>query len=151
MPPKKNADNQPAGALNEAESRFVKSMFDHMVSRPDINWDEVGEDLGMTAKSAKERFRTLSKRHNWSGNGSIAGGGGNSPSGKAKGTLGPKNANKVAKKATPKKKGVARKKTKAEPAESDNDEDVSAKLESDSDGKGTDNDQSMDSVNEDEV
>ncbi|KAH9239602.1 hypothetical protein K456DRAFT_1719010 [Colletotrichum gloeosporioides 23] len=124
MPPKKNADAEgSATALSETETRFLKAMFDHMNS--------LATDLGMTAKSAKERFRILGKRHNWGTSAAGAGGGGGSP---AKGPLAPKNSGRVAKKATPQKKGIARKKTKKD-IESDGDEDISSKLESDSDGK----------------
>ncbi|KAF0330930.1 hypothetical protein GQ607_001799 [Colletotrichum asianum] len=141
MPPKKNTDAEGgATALSETETRFLKAMFDHMNSRPDIDWDKVATDLGMTAKSAKERFRVLGKRHNWGTSTAGAGSGNGSP---AKGPLAPKNASKVAKKATPQKKGIARKKTKKDIEESDGDEDISSKLESDSDGKSAADDEFM--------
>ncbi|KAF4877338.1 hypothetical protein K4K54_001329 [Colletotrichum sp. SAR 10_86] len=141
MPPKKNTEAEgSATALSETETRFLKAMFDHMNSRPDIDWDKVATDLGMTAKSAKERFRVLGKRHNWGTSAASAGGGNGSP---AKGPLAPKNASKVAKKATPQKKGIARKKTKKDIEESDGDEDISSKLESDSDGKSAAHDEFM--------
>lgn len=110
MPPKKNTEaDGSATSLSETETRFLKAMFDHMNSRPDIDWDKVATDLGMTAKSAKERFRVLGKRHNWGTSAAGAGGSNGSP---AKGPLTPKNASKVAKKATPQKKGIARKKVR---------------------------------------
>ncbi|KAK1965276.1 hypothetical protein LY78DRAFT_712919 [Colletotrichum sublineola] len=134
MPPKKNADSASEASvpsLNENETLFVKAIFDNMNSRPDVDFDKVAKVLGLAnAKSAKDRFRVISKKHGWS---SFDGSGGaaSSPS------KGPLSANTTAKvKKTPvKKKGTAqrKKKAKAEPADSDADEDISAKLESDSD------------------
>ncbi|KDN62177.1 hypothetical protein CSUB01_00882 [Colletotrichum sublineola] len=142
MPPKKNADSASEASvpsLNENETLFVKAVFDNMNSRPDVDFDKVAKVLGLAnAKSAKDRFRVISKKHGWS---SFDGSGGaaSSPS------KGPLSANTTAKvKKTPvKKKGTAQRKkkvltsmkAKAEPADSDADEDISAKLESDSDGQ----------------
>ncbi|GKT78731.1 hypothetical protein ColTof4_11154 [Colletotrichum tofieldiae] len=138
MPPKKNTtsegeDSVPSFTQNEA--LFVKALFDSMNSRPDVDYDKVAATMGLAnAKSARDKFRIISKKHGWS---STDGSGGGAASSPAKGALGAKNPAKV-KKPPAKKKGTAQRKKKAkkeESPESDNDEDVSAKLESDSDGQ----------------
>ncbi|GJC85716.1 hypothetical protein ColLi_08554 [Colletotrichum liriopes] len=121
MPPKKNTtsegeDSVPSFTQNEA--LFVKALFDSMNSRPDVDYDKVAATMGLAnAKSARDKFRIISKKHGWS---STDGSGGGAASSPAKGALGAKNTAKA---------------KKEESAESDNDEDVSAKLESDSDGQ----------------
>ncbi|KAK1594964.1 uncharacterized protein LY79DRAFT_702159 [Colletotrichum navitas] len=137
MPPKKkaaSADEAPVLSLNENETVFVKAIFDSMNSRPDVDFDKVAAITGLAnGKSARDKFRVISKKHGWSSTDG-SGGGASSPS------KGPLSANTAAKvKKTPiKKKGTAQRKKKAkaeEPEESDADEDISAKLESDSDGQ----------------
>ncbi|GKT57001.1 hypothetical protein ColTof3_04340 [Colletotrichum tofieldiae] len=142
MPPKKNTtsegeDSVPSFTQNEA--LFVKALFDSMNSRPDVDYDKVAATMGLAnAKSARDKFRIISKKHGWS---STDGSGGGAASSPAKGALGAKNPAKV-KKPPPKRRGpLSERKNlsvyakKEESPESDNDEDVSAKLESDSDGQ----------------
>ncbi|KAF6842945.1 hypothetical protein CMUS01_02601 [Colletotrichum musicola] len=158
MPPKKaaaeNADGG-ATAFTDGEIKLVKAVFDSMNTRPDIDFENVANIMGLAnAKSARDRFRVVSKKHGWTstdGSGGAAAGGDGSS--KAKGPLAPKNTTKVTKKPAPKKKGTARKKhhfqTKKE-VESDDDEDITGKLESDSDGKTIPKDEPMESSSEDE-
>ncbi|KAK6225982.1 hypothetical protein QIS74_02029 [Colletotrichum tabaci] len=142
MPPKKNPASEGQGSnFTENEVTFVKAVFDSMNSRPDVDFAKVATIMSLAnAKCAKDRFRTISKRHGWS---STDGSGSASPS---KGALGAKNTSKVMKTPT-KKKGTAQKKkkqTKKESSsESDNDDDVSSKLESDSDGQKAAKDELM--------
>ncbi|KAF6834324.1 hypothetical protein CPLU01_04960 [Colletotrichum plurivorum] len=159
MPPRKaaaeNADGG-ATAFTDGEIKLVKAVFDSMNTRPDIDFENVANIMGLAnAKSARDRFRVVSKKHGWTstdGSGGAAGGGGDGSS-KAKGPLAPKNTTKVTKKPAPKKKGTARKKhhfqTKKE-VESDDDEDITGKLESDSDGKTIPKDEPMESSSEDD-
>jgi hypothetical protein len=67
MPPKKasSSEDAPVG-LTDNELRFIKAVFDNMTQKPDANWDNVANDLGLKdAKCAKERFRQMSVRHKW--------------------------------------------------------------------------------------
>ncbi|KAF6820021.1 hypothetical protein CSOJ01_01089 [Colletotrichum sojae] len=158
MPPKKaaaeNADGG-ATAFTDGEIKLVKAVFDSMNTRPDIDFENVANIMGLAnAKSARDRFRVVSKKHGWTSTdgsgGATAGGDGFS---KAKGPLAPRSTTKVTKKPAPKKKGTARKKnhfqTKKE-VESDDDEDITGKLESDSDGKTIPKDEPMESSSEEE-
>ncbi|KAK1987827.1 hypothetical protein LZ30DRAFT_684298 [Colletotrichum cereale] len=145
MPPKKvaaSASESSVPSLTENETLFVKAIFDSMKSRPDVDFDNVAQVMGLAnAKSAKDKFRVISKKHGWS---STDGSGGAAPSP----SKGPLSANTTAKvKKTPvKKKGTAQRKKKAktqEPLDSEDDEDISAKLESDSDGQKAAQDELM--------
>ncbi|GKT46984.1 uncharacterized protein ColSpa_07165 [Colletotrichum spaethianum] len=145
MPPKKNPASDDEGTVpsfTENEALFVKAIFDCMNSRPDVDFNKVATTMGLAnAKSARDKFRVISKKHGWSS----TDGSGGAASNQAKGALGVKNATKV-KKAPVKKKGTAQRKKntkKQESSESDNDEDVSAKLESDSDGQKAAKDELM--------
>ncbi|KAK2032279.1 hypothetical protein LX32DRAFT_690985 [Colletotrichum zoysiae] len=144
MLPKKSAapaSEAPVASLNENETLFVKAIFDSMNTRPDVDFDKVAEITGLAnAKSAKDKFRVISKKHGWSSTDG-SGGAASSPS---KGPLGANTTAKV-KKTPVKKKGIAqrKKKAKTEREDSDADEDISAKLESDSDGQKAAKDELM--------
>ncbi|KAK2066048.1 hypothetical protein LY76DRAFT_599781 [Colletotrichum caudatum] len=151
MPPKKgaaSASEAPVTSLNENETLFIKAIFDSMNSRPDVDFDKVAGFMGLAnAKSAKDKFRIISKKHGWS---STDGSGGATPS-PSKGALSANTTAKV-KKTPVKKKGIAqrKKKTKTAREDSDVDEDVSAKLESDSDGQKAAQDELMNGYSESE-
>ncbi|PNY28829.1 Uncharacterized protein TCAP_01248, partial [Tolypocladium capitatum] len=74
MPPKKVATGEGADApigLTDNELRFIKAIFDNMTQKPDADWTQVANDLGLKdAKCAKERFRQMSNRHGWRDQGS---------------------------------------------------------------------------------
>ena len=74
MPPKRAAADEGADApigLTDNELRFIKAIFDNMTQKPDADWGEVANDLGLKdAKCAKERFRQMSNRHGWRDQGS---------------------------------------------------------------------------------
>lgn len=82
--------------LSAVELRFLKAMFENMNSKPDTDWDKVAVSTELKdAKCAKERFRQMSKRHNWVGA---------DTSPKKVDPLGPSAGGKVAKKRSPAKK-----------------------------------------------
>lgn len=90
--------NLPEGSegLSAVELRFLKAMFENMNSKPDTDWDKVAVSTELKdAKCAKERFRQMSKRHNWVGA---------DTSPKKADPLGPSAGGKVAKKRSPAKK-----------------------------------------------
>ncbi|KZL82135.1 hypothetical protein CI238_07586 [Colletotrichum incanum] len=153
MPPKKNTTSDGEGSVpsfTQNEALFVKALFDSMNSRPDVDYDKVAATMGLAnAKSARDKFRVISKKHGWS---STDGSGVGAASSPVKGALGVKNTAKV-KKPPAKKKGTAQRKKKAKKEESsgsDNDEDVSAKLESDSDGQKAAKDELMENFSDSE-
>ncbi|TDZ74635.1 hypothetical protein CTRI78_v000510 [Colletotrichum trifolii] len=136
MPPKQasiNAEGVPA--LTDSELKLVRAVMSCFNGIPDVDFEKVAGLAGLAnARSAKDRFRQVSKKHGW-GDPDAAGSGATTPP-KASGgrkALAAQKTGKVAKKRTP-KKPTARKK-KADRADSDDDEDIEAKLESDSDGK----------------
>ncbi|KXH48148.1 hypothetical protein CSIM01_08700 [Colletotrichum simmondsii] len=130
MPPKKSTATEGESAvpmLTETEAKFVKAVFDSMNTRPDIDYDNVAGIMGLAnGKSARDRLRTISKKHGWSATDGSSGG---SPAKKPTGV----------KKTPVKKKGIAQRKKKTvkknESSGSDVDEDISGKLESDTDGE----------------
>ena len=110
MAPKKTGNTgDETSTMTEGEVKFVKALFDNMVTKPDADWDRIAEELGLKdSKCAKERFRQMSVRHGW-GQGAKAKSGATTPA-------------KVAKPKTPRKTPVK----KARPvlkAESDDGED----------------------------
>ncbi|OLN91971.1 hypothetical protein CCHL11_01482 [Colletotrichum chlorophyti] len=145
MPPKKKTASTEGEAaapkFTDSEATMIEAIFTCMNTRPDVDFDEVAKFLGLAkAKYAKNRFRTMAKKHGWS---SMDGSGAAAPT---NGALAPKNPGKVAKKPAVKKKGTAqKKKTARKDQESDEDEEISAKLESDSDGKFKDDEMSEES------
>ncbi|KAF4776438.1 hypothetical protein HER10_EVM0006215 [Colletotrichum scovillei] len=130
MPPKKSTATEGESAvpmLTETEVKFVKAVFDSMNTRPDIDYENVAGIMGLAnGKSARDRLRTISKKHGWSATDGSSGG---SPAKKPVGV----------KKTPVKKKGIAQRKKKTtkktESSGSDVDEDISGKLESDTDGE----------------
>ncbi|KAK1508502.1 hypothetical protein CTAM01_02288 [Colletotrichum tamarilloi] len=130
MPPKKSTATEGESALpilTETEARFVKAVFDSMNTRPDIDYENVAGIMGLAnGKSARDRLRTISKKHGWSATDGSSGG---SPAKKPVGV----------KKTPVKKKGIAQRKKKTakknESSGSDVDEDITGKLESDTDGE----------------
>ncbi|PHH81632.1 hypothetical protein CDD82_325 [Ophiocordyceps australis] len=66
MAPNPSASGSQSSILTEGEMRFIKALFDNLKSKPNADWDGVASDLGFkTPKYAKERFRQMSKLHNW--------------------------------------------------------------------------------------
>ncbi|KAJ4418573.1 hypothetical protein N0V82_005458 [Gnomoniopsis sp. IMI 355080] len=63
-------------AMTDTQLKFVASMMRNMQSKPDIDWDKVASEHGMTAKSARERHRILSLKFGWNAK---SGGDGDSP------------------------------------------------------------------------
>ncbi|KAK0378482.1 hypothetical protein CLIM01_04185 [Colletotrichum limetticola] len=134
MPPKKSTATEGESAvpiLTETEAKFVKAVFDSMNTRPDIDYENVAGIMGLAnGKSARDRLRTISKKHGWSATDGSSGG---SPAKKPVGV----------KKTPVKKKGIAQRKKKVsrmtakknESSGSDVDEDITGKLESDTDGE----------------
>ncbi|KAI3552488.1 hypothetical protein CSPX01_00237 [Colletotrichum filicis] len=130
MPPKKSTATEgesAASILTETETKFVKAVFDSMNTRPDIDYENVAGIMGLAnGKSARDRLRTISKKHGWSATDGSSGG---SPAKKPVGV----------KKTPVKKKGIAQRKKKTtkkhESSGSDVDEDITGKLESDTDGE----------------
>ncbi|KAK1689841.1 hypothetical protein BDP55DRAFT_725257 [Colletotrichum godetiae] len=129
MPPKKSTAAEGENAvpsLTDAETKFVKAVFDSMNTRPDIDYDNVAGIMGLAnGKSARDRLRTISKKHGWS---ATDGTSAVSPAKKPAGV----------KKTPIKKKGIAQRKKKSKKNESSGseiDEDISGKLESDTDGE----------------
>lgn len=114
MPPKKTAAAEDDGSVvtfTESEVKFIKAVFDNFKSRPDVDFDKVADVLGLAnAKSARDRFRVISKKHGWGSTDGSAGASTSSAKGKGKGALAAKNNSKVTKKAATKKKGTAQKK-----------------------------------------
>ncbi|KAM0276718.1 hypothetical protein ACHAQH_006486 [Verticillium albo-atrum] len=108
MPPKAATAAGEAGSLNAGEIKFIKVMFDNMTTKPDADWEKMAEALGLAnSKCAKERFRQMSKKHNWGvgeGDASPA-----KPAGKTAAASSPHKPTKVAK-STPKKKTAVKKK-----------------------------------------
>ncbi|PHH65171.1 hypothetical protein CDD81_3302 [Ophiocordyceps australis] len=73
MPPKASASGGESSNLTEGEMRFIKALFDNLKSKPDADWDGIANDLGLkTPKYAKDRFRQMSKLHNWGECGSVS-------------------------------------------------------------------------------
>jgi len=107
MPPKKAAAGDGADAptgLTDNELRFIKAIFDNMTQKPDADWNEVANDLGLKdAKCAKERFRQMSNRHGWRDQGSAATA---SPRKARSAVTGPSGDGKVKKTRSPRKKTV---------------------------------------------
>ncbi|KAJ4386668.1 hypothetical protein N0V93_009566 [Gnomoniopsis smithogilvyi] len=63
--------------LTEAQLKFLASMMKNTKSKPDIDWDQVAAEFGMTVKSARERHRVMSNKFGWNAK---SGGDGLSPS-----------------------------------------------------------------------
>ncbi|KAF3361264.1 hypothetical protein VDGD_08902 [Verticillium dahliae] len=140
MPPKAAAAAGDSCPLSANEANFIKVMFDNMKTRPDADWDKVAETLGLAnSKGAKERFRQMSKKHNWgareAGSASPA-----KPAGKSSTAASPHKPAKVTKtpRKTPAKKKQSTRVDAPEPEdpvlESDREEQSSATLNSDEDG-----------------
>ncbi|KJZ80380.1 hypothetical protein HIM_00230 [Hirsutella minnesotensis 3608] len=68
MPRKKKANREGEAPLayTESEQRFIKVLFDNLITKPVADWDRIAEALGLKdAKCAKERYRQMSNRHKW--------------------------------------------------------------------------------------
>ncbi|KAM0325421.1 hypothetical protein ACHAQA_007407 [Verticillium albo-atrum] len=140
MPPKAATPASEGDTLSTNEVNFIKTMFDNMTTKPDADWEQMAKSLGLAnGKCAKERFRQISKKHNWG-----VGESGTSPAKSTNKTAaaaaGPLKPSKVAKstpkKKTPVKKKIARADTPEpeEPVlESDTEEKPPAVLNSDAD------------------
>ncbi|KND94461.1 hypothetical protein TOPH_01100 [Tolypocladium ophioglossoides CBS 100239] len=107
MPPKKATTGEGADApigLTDNELRFIKAIFDNMTQKPDADWTQVANDLGLKdAKCAKERFRQMSNRHGWRDQGSAVTG---SPRKARSSATGPSGDGKIKKARSPRKKTI---------------------------------------------
>ncbi|POR34128.1 Uncharacterized protein TPAR_05648 [Tolypocladium paradoxum] len=106
MPPKKAATTEgpeaPIG-LTDNELRFIKAIFDNMTQKPDADWNQVANDLGLKdAKCAKERFRQMSNRHGWRDQGAAT----TASPRKARSATGPSGDGKIKKTRSPRKKTI---------------------------------------------
>ncbi|KKY32252.1 hypothetical protein UCDDA912_g07793 [Diaporthe ampelina] len=59
------ASTKDSTTLNEAQTNFLALLMRNIKSKPDIDFDAVAEELGITPKSTKERFRLLSIKMGW--------------------------------------------------------------------------------------
>ncbi|KAL1859754.1 hypothetical protein Daus18300_009476 [Diaporthe australafricana] len=59
------ASSKDTTTLNEAQTSFLTLLMKNIKTKPDIDFDAVAQELGITPKSAKERFRLLSIKMGW--------------------------------------------------------------------------------------
>ncbi|KAG8168258.1 hypothetical protein KVR01_003947 [Diaporthe batatas] len=59
------ASTKESTTLNEAQTKFLAILMRNVKGKPDIDFDAVSKELGITQKSAKERFRLLSVKMGW--------------------------------------------------------------------------------------
>ncbi|POS76750.1 hypothetical protein DHEL01_v204863 [Diaporthe helianthi] len=59
------ASTKESVTLSEAQTKFFAILMRNIKGKPDIDFDAVSKELGITQKSAKERFRLLSVKMGW--------------------------------------------------------------------------------------